>query len=397
MIMGTKKQAGMAAILLGLLLLVDICFAARSADVATYVTTGRQKIAGQDISGAKQKAVGEALEMAVQNAFASLVSHQVFAGNLEFLYERLLPQTATYVVAYQVLEGMEKNGNYLVGVESRINLELLEKNLTDARILNVSTDKPLILFLIAEQTPKDLLPRYWWGNNPEPYSALSETIILERMAENRFKITGMGPDRPLPSSHNIQFSSIYDAAAAMDLGRALNADMVVMGKANASESVNRMGADKVYEAVIELKGYDLSSGKEVLTSVSQAAAKNAADQEMAAEAIAKAAGLAARDLIQKLDAFWSQSLRQENAFDVSIEGENFLPRFLALKKRIKEIRDIENMQPKEIGSTNAVMEIVFRGGSKQFADALMLKTFDGFGIEIVEVTDQMVSIRFIEQ
>jgi len=149
MIMGTQKQAGMAAILLGLLLLVDICFAARSTDEATYVTSGSQKITGQDISGAKQKAVGEALEMAVQNAFASLVSHQVFAGNLEFLYERLLPQTTTYVVTYQVLEGMEKNGNYLVGVESRINLELLEKNLTEARILNVSTDKPLILFLIS--------------------------------------------------------------------------------------------------------------------------------------------------------------------------------------------------------------------------------------------------------
>lgn len=395
--MGTKKQAVMAAILLGVLLLVDTSFAARSTDVATYVTTDRQKISGQDISGAKQKAVEGALEMAVQNAFASLVSHQVFAGNLAYLHEQLLPQTATYVVTYQVMEGMEKNGNYLVGVESKINLEKLEKDLTDAGILNVTTDKPLVLLLIAEQTPRDILPRYWWGNNPEPYSALSETIILERMADNRFKITGMGPDRPLPSSHNIQFSSIYDATAAMDLGRALNADMVILGKANASESVNRMGTDKVYEAVIDLKGYDLKSGKEVVTSVSQAAAKNALDQEVAVEAITEAAGLAAQDLIQKLDTFWNQSLRQENVFDVFIEGENFLPRFLALKKQIKEIRDIENMQPKEIGSFNAVMEVVFKGGSKQFADALMLKTFDGFGIEIVEITDQTVSIRFIEQ
>lgn len=394
--MGTQKQAIVAAILLGVLLMLDTSFAARSTDVALYVTTGRQKIAGQDIAAAKQKAVGEALEMAVQNGFASLVSHPVFAGNLEFLYERLLPQAATYVITYRVMEGMEKNGNYLVGVESKINLEKLEKDLTEARILNEATGKPLVLFLIAEQTPKDLLPRYWWGNNPEPYSALSETVILKTLADHRFKLTGMGPDRPLPSAHNIQFSSIYDETAAMDLGRALNADMVVLGKANASESVNRMGDEKVYDAVIELKGYDLASGKEVITSVSRASAKNAADQEVAAEAITAVAGLAAQDLIQKLDTFWSQSLRQENAFDVSIEGENFLPRFIALKKRIKEIRDIENMQPKEIGSANAVMEIVFRGGSKQFADALMLKTFDGFGIEIVEVTDQRVSIRFIE-
>ncbi len=395
--MGTQKQAIMAVIFLGVLLLIDTSFAARSEDLALYVTMGRQKIAGQDIAGAKQKAVEDALELALQNAFASLVSHPVFAGNLAFLYERLLPQTATYVDTYRVMEGMEKNGDYLVGVESKINLEKLEKELTEAGIIHAVTDKPLVLFLIAEQTPKDILPRYWWGNNPEPYSALSETIILKILADNRFKLTGMGPDRPLPSSHNILFSSIYDHTAAMDLGRALNADLVVLGKANASESVNRMGDEKVYDAVIELKGYDLASGKEVITSVSQASAKNTADQEVAAEALTAVAGLAAQDLLQQLDNFWSKSLRQENAFDVFIEGENFLPRFIAVKKGIKEIRETENLQPREIGSANAVMEILFRGGSKQFADALMLKTFDGFGIEIVEVTDQAVSIRFIEQ
>jgi hypothetical protein len=55
------------------------------------------------------------------------------------------------------------------------------------------------------------------------------------------------------------------------------------------------------------------------------------------------------------------------------------------------------MQPKEIGSDKAVMEIVFKGSPEQFADAVMLKTFDGFGIEVAEVTEQMVFIHFIEK
>mgnify|MGYP000238454555 CR=1 FL=1 len=52
---------------------------------------------------------------------------------------------------------------------------------SDAGILNSATDKPVILFLIAEQTPDNLLPMYWWGNNPEPYTSFSEAIILEKM------------------------------------------------------------------------------------------------------------------------------------------------------------------------------------------------------------------------
>ncbi|MBU0972138.1 MAG: hypothetical protein KKC20_15910 [Proteobacteria bacterium] len=397
--MATKKQAGrcMAAILFGLLLVQGTAFAERSVTVLTGATTGQQKISGQDIPSAKKKAVEDALEKAVQNAFASLVSRQVFGANLEFLYGNILPRASDYVITYRVMGGVQHKGYYLVGVESKINMELLEKQLTDARILNAATDKPVILFLIAEQTPEKLLPSYWWGNNPEPYSALSETIILEQMVQNRFKLAVTGPDRPDPSFYNIQFTSIYDIDAAMKLGTVLKADLVVMGKTGASESVNRMGDEKIFDAVIDLKGYDLTSGKEVLTAVSRATAKSTPGQEASGGAIAEAAVASARDLGQKIDAFWSQRLRRENMFNVILSGEQFLPRFISLKKELREIQDIENMQPKEIGTDNAVMEVVFKGSPEQFAHAVMLKSFDGFGIEVAEVTDQSVSIRFIEK
>jgi len=399
MIMGTKRQAGMciAAILLGVLLIMDIALAAGSVKVLTGATTGQEKISRENIPGAKKKAVKQALEVAVQNAFASLVSRQVFGANLEFLYGRLLPRASDYVITYRVMGGVEQKGYYLVGVESKVNLELLEKHLTDAGILNAATDKPVILFLIAEQAPGDLLPRYWWGNNPEPYTSLSEAIILEQMLQDRYKIVGTGPDRPDPSLYNIRFTSIYDAEAAMELGRVLKADMVVLGKASASESINRMGDEKIFDGVIDLKVYDLGSGNEVITSVSRAAARSLMDQEGAVGAITEASVLSARDLNQKIDAFWTQNLRREKLFDVTITGDKFLSRFIALKKRFKEIQDIENMQPKEIGTDKAVMEIVFKGSPEQFADAVMLKTFVGFGIEVDEVTDQMVTIRFIEK
>ncbi|MCP4721950.1 MAG: hypothetical protein GY860_21015 [Desulfobacteraceae bacterium] len=396
--MGTKRQAGiyMTAILLGLLLMLDTALAT-SANVLTGATTGQEKISNENIPRAKKKAVEQALEVAVQNAFASLVSRQVFGANIEFLYGRLLPRASDYVITYRVIGGVQHKGYYLVGVESKVNLELLEKHLTDARILNASTDKPVILFLIAEQAPGELLPRYWWGNNPEPYTSLSENIIIEQMAQHRFKIVDTGPDRPDPSLYNIHFTSIYDANAAMELGRALKADMVVLGKTYASESINRMGDEKIFDGVIELKVYDLGAGKEVIASVSRAAAKSTMGQDGSIAAITQVSALAAQDLNQKIDNFWTKNLRRENLFDVTIAGENFLPRFIALKKRFKEIQDIENMQPKEIGTHKAVMEIVFKGSPEQFADAVMLKTFDGFGIEVGQVTEQMVSIGFIEK
>jgi hypothetical protein len=67
-----------------------------------------------------------------------------------------------------------------------------------------------------------------------------------------------------------------------------------------------------------------------------------------------------------------------------------------LKKRFAEIQEIENIQPKEVGSGHAVMELFYKGTPAHFADSIMLKNFDGFGIEIEEVTDTQVKIRFID-
>jgi hypothetical protein len=284
-----------------------------------------------------------------------------------------------------------------VGVESKVDLTFLEKTLTNARILNANRDKPVILFFIVEKTPQDLLPKYWWGKNPIPYQSLAEEIIINKMIQYRFVITGNGLARPDPSFYNITFNSIYDVVAAKNLGVEMKADMIVFGKATALEAINRMGEEKTFNAQINLDGYNLETGDKVVTSMIQAVAVSDTDRQGNAQAIVKAAGLAAQDLSEKIDTYWTQNLRKEHTFDTRIEGEDFLSRFIALKQRFKQIPGIENMQPKEMGSNYAILQIFYKGKSSQFADAVMLKTFESFGLEISDVTDDLVLIKFIEK
>ncbi len=372
-------------------------FAVTRSDVLTGVTTARRMVINQNIQQTKQKAVSDALKVAVQNAFATLVSRQVFASNLDYFYNRVLSRTSDYIITYRVLGTIESKGHYLVAVESKVDLKLLAKTLTDARILNTNQDKPVILLFIVEKTPSDLLPRYWWGNNPIPYQSLAERIIIDKMIQARFIIAGNGDERPEPSFYNITFKSIYDIAAARDLGKEMKADMIIFGKVTSSEAINRMGEEKAFNANINLEGYNLETGEKVVVSQVQAVAKSDTEQGGSINAIIKAAHLSARDLTEKIDTYWTQNLRKEHAFDVRIEGDNFLPRFIALKQRFKEMPGIENMQPKEMGSNYAVMQVFYKGKSSQFADAVMLKTFDSFGLEISDIIDHIVTIRFIEK
>ena len=375
---------------------LNIAVAAQKTGVLTTVTTGNREIVNEDIPEARQAAVAGALERAVENAFASSVSPQVFAAHLDFLYGRILPAAQDYVVTYRVLGEISHRKTYLVGVESKINLVQLEQVLTEAGILNAGTNMPTILFLIAEQGPKDLLPRYWWGNNPEPYISYAETRIMDTLMDKRFTVAGRGQQRPDTRFYEIRFPSIYDAGAAVELAKKVHADLVVVGRASAAESANRMGDEKVFDAAIKLTAYDVGSGRQVAFCENTAAAKSDTGRDGAIQAIEKSADLAALELAEKLDRYWSGYLRKESRFDLEITGNGFLPRFLALKKRLAEIKDILNMQPKEVGSGRAVMAMVYKGTPSHFADSIMLKAFEGFGIEVSAVTDSLVTIRFID-
>lgn len=363
------------------------------ADVITHVTTGAQKIKGQNLSGAKQQAVTNALEQAVEFAFAKLVSPDVFAANLEFLHTRLLPAAQDFVVTYRVLNGIEYQGRYLVGVESKISLDMMENQLKKSRIIKTGQDKPVVLLLIAEETPDAPSPLHWWSIGAEPYTSSAEAVIRQQLQSNRIPFARQPSVYP---AHTIAFNSAYDAGAAMALGKALKADMVVLGKAHAAESANRMGDQRTFDADIDLTVYALESKAKVGRITTNATAKSEDEYQGTAQAMDKAAAIAGKDLTQQINTYWNQAMRKEHRFDLTLEGDNFLTRFIALKRRMRDIRDIENMLPKEIGSHHAVMEVHFKGSARQFADAILLKTFQGFGIEIQEVTDDQVKIRFTE-
>ena len=370
--------------------------AAMPGDVLTGVTTGKRRVINHNIQQAKKNAVNDALETALQNGVASLVSRQVFAANLEFFYEQVLSRTSDYIQAYRVLGGVESKGYYLVGVETKVDLALLKKRLTDARILNAG-NKPVVLFFIAEKTLDDPVPRYWWGKDPVPYVSEAEHIIVGRLQQDDFMIAGSGPERPDPSFYNITFDTIYDVTAAKDLGIEMKADMIVFGQASSSESINRMGDERTFDGVVSLEAYHLETGEKAVSLQTNAAAKALVPVVGHTNAIKSAAALAAADLSRKLAAYWSEQLRREHAFEVRIEGMDFLPRFIALKQRFNQMPGIENMQPKEMGTEYALLEVFYKGKPSQFADAVMLKTFEDFGLEILDVSDSLVMIRFIEK
>nr|WP_319495186.1 hypothetical protein [uncultured Desulfobacter sp.] len=366
-----------------------------------YITTGRHQITNQDDFGAKKFAVTDALEKAVQLAFSSVVSEKKLGEHLDFLYDQLLAHTMDFVSTYRVINGMTHNGAYLVGVESKISLAQVKKRIHDSGLFNQARNNPKVLLLISEQSPEETQPRCWWwqpeGQSYNPsIASIAEKSLKAIFDQARIPLVVTGNDYPDPAAYHVDFSAMDDQAAAMAFGQALGADMVVLGTASAQKSANRMGDETTFEAQVSYTVLDMASQKAEIQTTASASAKST-DESGANQALNQAADTAGQSLTEKIDTFWAQALKEKKAFDLYVEGDNFLTRFIALKRQLKEIREIEDISPRELGSSHAIMEVSYKGTPAQFANAVMLKTFEEFGIEVSMVFDNAVKIKFVAE
>jgi len=394
MTMIAKRQFSLAVCLIAV-----FCFPPAGATAArqdsVHITAGRHAISDQDMSGAQKAAVGNALEQAVQAAFSTVVSPQKLGENLDFLYDQILAHTMDFVSTYRVINGMTHNGEYLVGVESKISLELLEKRLRDAGIFNPARNNPKVLVLIAEQGPEDTHPRnWWWQPEGHPYVSTAEKSLKAVFEQALIPLVETENTHPDPGAYHVVFTCLDDQTAAMALGQALEADMVVLGMATAQASANRMGNEKTFEADVAFTALDMASQKAVIHTTATATAKSI-DTRGAGQALARAADTAGQALKKKIEGFWAQAMKEKRTFDLYVEGDNFLTRFIALKRQLKDIREIEDISPRELGSAHAIMEVSYKGTPAEFANAVMLRTFEAFGIDVSMVLDDAVKIKFV--
>lgn len=156
-----------------------------------------------------------------------------------------------------------------------------------------------------------------------------------------------------------------------------------------------MGDDRSYGAVIALDVFATATGERIATIEHTAVVKSQTDEDGARNALARAGALAGEDLVSSLRDHWAAHQRTVRAIETRVEGADYLSSFIMLRKVLNNMPGIEDVQTKEIGTDQAVVDIVFKGNAGKLADLLMLKNFDSFGIEMSEVTEDSMVIRFV--
>jgi hypothetical protein len=313
----------------------------------------------------------------------------------QLIYE----QTNKYVQDYKVLTETPSGAGkiYRVVVEATVAGKKIAKQLSSEGILQAETKLPSILFLISEQNVKEILPQFWWGEGMENFQSVSEQAALEVFRAKGYTVI----------AHNgVRLQQFVDWASeaqpeltdeqAIELATNLKADIVIVGTSTVDDSTNIMGYEmKSFKGIFQARALHQETGEEMAAVSQDAVATNVDEYEGGLAALTNVGTTAGETLAQQLAAQWRKLLEKPSEVEIAVEGTNKLAHFVKFRKALSSISGVEGIRVKEIKPNEAILIIDYKGKAEDLASALMLKTFDTFGIDIYEIAQDNLRIALI--
>ncbi len=367
----------------------------------TFVVVGSAPVLKGNVQTARAAAIKAGLVMAVARMTEEILKVEALVDNFPQVNELIYEKTETYVQNYKVLtETPSGSGKiYRVVVEATIAGKKIAKKLSSQGILQVETKLPSVLFVIAEQNVKEILPQFWWGEGMENFSSVSERAAAEVFQAKGYTVI---------AHKGVRLQQFVDWAPeaqpkltdeqAIELAANLKADIVVVGTSTVDDSTNTMGYEmKSFKGIFQARALHRESGEEMAAVSQDAVATNVDEYEGGLAALSNAGTTAGEALAQQLAAQWRKLLEKPSEVEIAVEGTNKLAHFVKFRKALSSISGVEGIRVKEIKPNEATLIIDYKGKAEDLASALMLKTFDTFGIDIYEIAQDSLRIALISE
>jgi hypothetical protein len=360
------------------------------------VVVGSGTVRGGNLSVARERAIKECLVAAVARVAADMVEEESFVVNFQQLNNLLFDQTDSYIQDFKVLTEITAGENHRVLVEATVAVKKMADQLSAAGVLQAKTTLPTVLFLISEQTPLDIAPRYWWGSSMTGFKAASASAMADAFRTKNFPMTDTSVVKRAMLN---EFDKAYlTDQEAVKFARMLNADVVVFGKATARQAPNVMGTEvRSYQGSLSVRALRTDSGKEIAAADRNTVAAQMDELAGSKEALSDAGALAGDELAAQIAAVWRAEGSRPASVEVLVEGTENLAHFVALRKALNEAPGVQGVRVKEMRRDQATLSVDYQGKAEDLAAALIVKTFDSFRVNIEEISSYYLKVKITPQ
>ena len=391
-----KKTASAGLVMLGIFLAGLISGGPAAAESQTIIAFGESRIHG-DVASAKNAAVSRGLLSAVKTAAAQLISNQDLTENFGTVAGMLSSRQDAFVQGYRILKEFRGEKHYHVLVQATVSKQKIQKAFSQAGIRTKSVQMPAVLLMVAEKNIDDLGFDYWWRQGYADFSQPASVSPIKQVF-TREGFTLVQPDSGGGSSGDL-FSGIDPGARPSDheaslLARRLDADIVIVGTAVAEATANRMGENiRTFKADVNLRVIDAGTGK-TLTTVQKRALTAGEDPDKGGKtALADAAYQAGKYLADRVAPLWRNTEQADDQFMIRVQGDSVLLYLEDLRSALRDQSGVSGIQTSEMTGNSATLAVNFDGTARELANHLLVQSFDRFGINIREISEDGMSVQ----
>jgi hypothetical protein len=377
-------------------ILIHPGFAESVEKTKTITVIGESQIL-KDIPGARNSAISDCLLFAVQNAVIDQLPLPLLTEKFQSISSLLSDQRNNFILDYKVLQENKTDKQYRVLVSATVSLDKLQQALTNAGIVSTVEKMPQVLFLIAEQNVGDTDLKYWWQKEKPVEEAVAVASIKEILKSKGFPV--IDPQFiPTDFFDNLQLGAALKDAEAIDLGKRLFADVVVVGTAVATEAPNRMGENiRSVKGAINVRVLFTGTGDQLGPIQNSSIAADRDNAAGSRQALSDAGRKTGEQLASQIVSKWEEIQKPTGEITINIKGHNILAHLVEFRNALKNVQGVTNQRTLEIAPDAAVLSVSYQGTSQNLADAVLLQSFKGFGVNIYEITNRNLNIEMISQ
>ena len=359
---------------------------------------GSGEIYHDKVASARDKAIEHALWNAVEQSVGLLISPAAVVSHFQLLSEHIYLQSDNFIHDYKVLTESKAGSHYRVVVQATLLIDALYNKLQDIGVLVTEEELPSVVLLLSEKNVGHIWPRYTWKQDTFMRLPLTVEDTLERtLKEEGFEV--LSPERfstQETSEDTVSDTDLSDEIA-LGIARQVGADVVIIGKALAHLTGNISGiGTKSVEAKVSLRVLKVDNGKIIGSFNSAKASVHANETVAGTKALMLATSDTAKDIIRQITASWGRGARQTVLVQLAVKGIREYVDFVKFRKTLRnQIAGIKNVYLRTIKTGEAEIDVNLQGNTSALAEELILKNFEGFGVNILEVKQDSIMLELI--
>ena len=389
-----------------LLSALSICFGigltqvSYAAEPMKILVTGYGSIIDENIPGAKDEAIADALRGAIEQVMEPMVKGETISENNQLVEDNIFSKAIGYIHLYEIISsGITVDSHYFVTLNVLVDWKEIEDDLDAMGLLHNRLGKPRLMVLMNEFAPEfDSFGRI----------GLVENALIADFYKRGFEFVDISSEKDSTFADELKMARSGDSEVAVALGSEFGADLVIIGESELSivegtgpvrltPGGQESGAIKSVRADIRLRAVKTDNGV-VMTEVTASAVYPHRNPIVGAtRAVGKASTRVSEELAYILQNRWKTEVNAGRSVLLKVQNVHDFNNFTRLKSSLGNFIDgFLDLSGRSYDGISAEFELIVRSTPEKMAAELNGKSFEDFDIKVMALTMNSLTISLTE-